>query len=68
MKVLLRNNGITVADLRGRLDQIPDIDENGEPYTVWVGNGNGTSSEAKELWPLNKTANGCDILIESNKE
>ena len=59
-KILRNENGITVAELKALVKDLPETDEFGDPYEVWIGNEQGTSNVAKEIWPLNEG----DILIE----
>lgn len=43
------------------------IDEYGEDYEVWIGNMNNfSSSPITSVWALNKTDNGCDIIVEAS--
>lgn len=55
-------NGATVKDLKKFLEKIPDLDGNGDPSEVWIGDGSGLTNQVKEL----STLNFSDILLESN--
>lgn len=65
-KAFFNFNGVTVRELKDILSQLPDTDENGEPYTIWIGNGNGMSNQVALVLALDKKQNGCDVLLESN--
>jgi hypothetical protein len=57
---------LTIHKLKEILSVLPDTDENGDDYEVWIGNLNDfTSSPVKSVWSLNKTENGCDIIFEA---
>jgi hypothetical protein len=64
-KLLLRefHNGMTVAELKEALHGIPELNENGDPYEVWIGLGDGLSSPAIEICPLNSEEVGSDVLL-----
>lgn len=47
------NDGLTVAELRKLIEHWPDVDKDGEPYTVWISTGEGLSSMVKTVSPLN---------------
>ena len=64
MKPLNNQNGITIAELKALVKDLPETDEFGDPYEVWIGNEEGTSNVAKSIWPLNKGERGQDILID----
>lgn len=47
------NNGLTVAELKRIISDWSEINEDGEPCKVWLGDGRGLSNEVKEVTPLN---------------
>lgn len=59
-KILRSENGITVAELKALVKDLPETDKNGDPYGVWIGNKESASNAALEICPLNQG----DILIE----
>jgi len=56
-------NGLTVEQLKDFVADLPETDQNGDDFTVWIETGKGLSSEAKAVRMLNKNDYGCDILI-----
>jgi hypothetical protein len=47
------------------LSVLPDTNEYGEDYEVWIGNQNDfLSNPVKSVWSLNMRENGCDIILE----
>jgi len=60
----INTGGVTVKELKEILSRLPDTDENGELYEVWVGNTDVTNSPVTSVWSLNKKQNGCDVLLE----
>jgi hypothetical protein len=64
MKAFTNTFGITIAELKAVVKDLPETDEYGDPYEVWIGNEQGTSNVAKSIWPLNKGERGQDILID----
>lgn len=58
-------NGLTIKELKEILSHLPDQDEYGQDYEIWVGNnGDFTSNVVKWVWSLNKSENGCDVILE----
>lgn len=57
--ILRSENGITIAELKALVKDLPETDKNGDPYEVWIGNKENTSNVAREIWPFNEG----DILI-----
>ena len=55
---------LTIRQLKEILSVLPDTNEYGENYEVWIGDGGSISNAVKSVWPLNKTDNGCDIILE----
>ena len=45
--------GITVRQLKDFLNDLPDLNLDGESFEVWIDNGDGTSSLCKEINLLN---------------
>jgi hypothetical protein len=56
-------NGLTVKQLKDFVADLPETDQNGDDFTVWIETGRELSSEAKAVRMLNKNDYGCDILI-----
>lgn len=61
MKTLINKNGITIKELKELVKDLPEVDESGENYEVWIMNINKPtlSSPAKTIMKLN----GGDIVI-----
>lgn len=55
-------NGITVAELKRLVLNLPEADENGDPYEVWFETGENLSSPVTEICRLNHG----DILFRRN--
>lgn len=53
MPIYRYENGMTVAELKRLIADWPETDEHGDPCEVWLGDGHGLSSQAKEAGPLN---------------
>ena len=58
-------NGLTVAELKRIVASMPEKNEAGEDFTVWVETGFGLSSVVVEISPLNKRDDGCDLHLAS---
>ena len=59
------NDTLTIRKLKEILSVLPDTNECGDDYEVWVGSQNDFSSSCvTSVWALNKTDNGCDIILE----
>lgn len=56
-------NGMTVAELKLLISYWPEVDENGEPCEVWISNGAGLSSQARESCALNLRENALGNKI-----
>jgi hypothetical protein len=61
MKPLVNKTGITIRELKELVKDLPEADEYGEDYEVWVENtdNNGLSNAAKTIMQLNKG----DIIV-----
>ena len=61
MKALVNKTGITIKELKELVKDLPEVDEYGEDYEVWVENTDdeGLSNSAKTIMRLNKG----DILV-----
>jgi len=61
MKALVNKTGITIKELKELVKDLPEVDEYGEDYEVWVENtnDNGLSNAAKTIMQLNKG----DIIV-----
>ena len=57
---------LTIRKLKEILSVLPDSNEIGDDYEVWIGNQHSfTSSPVTSVWTLNKDFNGCDIILEA---
>jgi len=56
-------NGVTIKELKEILSGLPDDNEHGEPYEIWIGNEIGESNQLKSVWALNKDHQGCDVAL-----
>jgi hypothetical protein len=57
---------LTIRKLKEILSVLPDTNEYGDDYEVWIGNQNDfSSSPVVFVWSLNKTDTGCDIILEA---
>ena len=56
-------SGLTVRQLKELLSKLPDTNAEGESFEVWMETGEGTSSQVKSVWALNKSPDGCDVLM-----
>lgn len=56
MKPLRNINGITVAELKQLVKDLPEKDDNGEDFEVWIANTDDdfTSNPAKTIMQLNR--------------
>jgi hypothetical protein len=63
-KPFTTDDALTIRKLKEILSVLPDSNEYGEDYEVWIGDGGSISNAVKSVWPLNKTDNGCDIILE----
>ena len=58
-------DALTIRELKEILSVLPDTNEYGEDYEVWIGDKNSfTSNVVKSVWSLNLKDNGCDIILE----
>ena len=57
-------DSLTIRELKKILSVLPDVDEYGEDFEVWVSAGNDLSNVVKSVWSLNLKGNGCDIILE----
>ena len=58
-------DALTIRQLKEILSVLPDTNEYGEDYEVWIGDKNSfTSNCVTSAWSLNKTDDGCDIIFE----
>jgi hypothetical protein len=58
-------SGLTVDELKRIVNSLPSKNNAGEDYEVWLDNGDGTTNPAKQAWMLNKSEDGCDLLLTS---
>jgi len=61
---MIFENGLTIAELKEYVKDLPEYDDNGEPFEVWLGNDKGTSNVCAEIFPLNKKKSGSDIIMD----
>lgn len=60
-----RTDALTIRELKEILSVLPDTNEYGEDFEVWIGNENDFSSNpVKSVWSLNLRNDGCDIILE----
>jgi hypothetical protein len=61
MKALINDKGITIRDLKNLVKDLPDLNEDGENFEVWVEhtNDHNLSTVAKSIIRLNKG----DIIV-----
>ena len=57
-------DALTIREFKEILSVLPDTNEYGEDYEVWMGTGNGLSNVIKSVCALNKRIDGCDVLLE----
>ena len=57
--MIVNTNGITIRQLKEYIKDLPEVDDFGDEYEVWIANGN-YSNVAKEIRILNKG----DIIID----
>jgi hypothetical protein len=67
--ILRFSGGMTVADLKRVIADWPEINHDGTPCEVWIGDGDGHSSQARNLSPLTIRTNEdgrdlADVLID----
>jgi hypothetical protein len=64
-KPFTTDDTLTIRELKKILSVLPDFNEYGEDYEVWIGDKNSfLSNSVKSVWPLNETDIGCDIILE----
>lgn len=57
-------NGITIKQLKELVKDLPEVDDNGDDYQVWLEDSKtGLSNVCRSVWPLNKDINGQDIIL-----
>lgn len=61
MEALVNKTGITIMELKELVKDLPEVDEYGEDYEMWIENtdNNGLSNSAKTIMRLNKG----DIIV-----
>ena len=60
-------NGITIRELKQYIANLPEQNEAGDDYEVWLQSGEGVSSVCTSIQLLNKTEHGSDILLYYNQ-
>jgi len=62
MKPLINKNGITIKELKSLVKNLPEQDENGEAFELWVTNTDDSSlsNVATSIFKLNKG----DLIVE----
>jgi len=61
MEILKNEIGITIKQLKELVKDLPEKDEHGEDYELFMETGVNENSLIKEIWPLNKTHYGQDL-------
>lgn len=61
--MLLNTNGISIADLKRFLQHLPELDDDGDDYQVWLKSGDGVSSPCTAIRLLNLSDDGSDIML-----
>ena len=59
----LTTDALTIRELKEILSVLPDTNEYGEDFEVWMSAGNNLSNVVKSVWSLNKREDGCDIML-----
>jgi len=54
LKPLDFKNGMTVRELKALVADLPEKDDSGEDYEVWMMTGDGLTSEVTSVSPLNE--------------
>lgn len=64
MNPLINTSGITIRQLKNLVKDLPEIDDSGEDYELWIENTDGSnlSNVATEIWKLNQG----DLIIKIN--
>jgi hypothetical protein len=57
-------DALTIQELKEILSVLPDKNEYGEDFEVWMSVGNNLSNVVKSVWSLNLRNDGCDIILE----
>jgi hypothetical protein len=60
-------NGLTVDELKRIVNSLPSKNDAGGDYEVWLDNGDGTTNPVTQAWMLNKSEDGCDLLLTAKK-
>lgn len=63
MKKLINKNGITVRQLKKLVKDLPETNDNGEEFEVWIGAKGNTSNVCKSAYPLNEREDGSDLIL-----
>ena len=58
------DDALTLKQLKEILRVLPDTNEYGEDFEVWMSVGNNLSNPVKSVWSLNLRNDGCDIILE----
>jgi hypothetical protein len=56
-------DALTIRELKEILSVLPDKNEYGEDFEVWMSVGNNLSNVVKSVWSLNLRNDGCDIIL-----
>jgi len=64
IEAIINKNGITIKELKELVKDLPEQDENGEAFELWVMNTDGSSmsSTAKSIMQLNRG----DLIVDIN--
>ena len=60
---LENEKGITIRELKEYINGLPEKDDNGNDFEVWIETGKCLSSPVVEIIPLNAKDNGHDIEL-----
>ena len=64
--MISNKNGITIKELKQIINSIPETDENGEDYEVWIESGLGLYSIVTYAGKLNHRHDGSDLILKSS--
>lgn len=59
MNPIINENGITIKQLKKLVKDLPETNDIGEEYEVWIEDKSNLSNVAKEIWQLNRG----DIIV-----
>lgn len=68
MQKLVNKNGITVRQLKELVKDLPEANDDGEEFELWIETHGGLSNVCKNISPLNKREAGQDIMLSMDDE